>query len=134
MNSWIDNSPLKSIAFKAIMVMPALLLQKPSKTSKSKDHSEALLRRLKEWEKGNLLELLNEGETIQKNFKTGYSKKSITDISKQFIEKMSKGNINGAIKLLSDNMQNGILPLNDETSSCYAKNILKKLHHQALFC
>jgi len=28
---------------------------------------------------------------------------------------MSKGNINGAIKLLSDNMQNGILPLNDET-------------------
>ena len=28
---------------------------------------------------------------------------------------MSKGNINGAIKLLSDNMADGIVPLNDET-------------------
>ena len=28
---------------------------------------------------------------------------------------MEKGNINGALKVLTDNMQNGILPLNDET-------------------
>ena len=28
---------------------------------------------------------------------------------------MRKGNINSAIKLLADNMQNGILPLNDQT-------------------
>ena len=29
-HSWIDATPMKEIAFKAIMVMPALLLQKPS--------------------------------------------------------------------------------------------------------
>jgi len=33
-NSWIDETPLKDFSFKAIMVMPALLLQKPLRTSK----------------------------------------------------------------------------------------------------
>ena len=31
-NAWVDDSSLKDIAFKAIMVLPSLLLQKPSKT------------------------------------------------------------------------------------------------------
>ena len=44
-NFWTDNSPLKLIAFKALHMIPALLLQKPSKRSKSKDHLAALSRR-----------------------------------------------------------------------------------------
>ena len=51
MNAWVEDSPLKDIAFTAIMVMPALLLQKPSKSSKSKDHGAALERRLLLWKK-----------------------------------------------------------------------------------
>ena len=46
MNEWVNDSPLQNIAFKAIQVMLNLLLQKLSKTSKSKDHSKALQRRL----------------------------------------------------------------------------------------
>jgi len=46
-----------------------------------------------------------------------------SEISKRFIEKMSKGNINGAIKLLTDNMQNVILPLDDKIL-----NLLKQKH------
>ena len=38
MNGWTNNSPLKDIAFKAIHIMPSLLLQKSSKRSKVKDH------------------------------------------------------------------------------------------------
>ena len=38
MNGWTNNSPLKDIAFKAIHIRPSLLLQKPSKRSKVKDH------------------------------------------------------------------------------------------------
>ena len=34
---------------------------------------------------------------------------------KRFLKQTEKGNINGALKFLTDNMQNGILPLNDET-------------------
>ena len=42
MNGWTNNLPLKDIDFKAaIDIMPSLLLQKPSKTSKAKDHLEA---------------------------------------------------------------------------------------------
>ena len=97
------------------MIMPALLLQKPSKSSKSKDHVAALQRRLDLWDEGNILELIEEGETIQGQLKHINAPQLIADISKKFKEKMSKGNINGAIKLLTNNMGNGILPLNEET-------------------
>ena len=96
--------------------MPALLLQKPSRTSKSKDHSKALERRLFLWEEGRLTELLFEVETIQETLSTSKKKANTTaELSKKFIKKMQTGNINGAIKLLSNNMVNGILPLNQET-------------------
>ena len=47
MSKWIHESPLKDIAFKAIMVMLGLLLQKPSRKSKSKDHLKSLENRMK---------------------------------------------------------------------------------------
>ena len=47
------------------MLMPNLLLQKPSENFKSKDHRLALEHRLKLWHKGELEELYFEGETIQ---------------------------------------------------------------------
>ena len=46
LNEWIHGSPLNGISFKAVMLMPNLLLQKPSKNSKSKDYQLALERRL----------------------------------------------------------------------------------------
>ena len=58
---------------------------------------------------------MEESETIQRNLKSLGGKKSIEEISKQFIEKMSQGNVNGAIKLLTNKMENDILPLNEET-------------------
>ena len=38
LSAWVEDSIIKDVAFKAIMVMPSLLFQKPSKKSKSKDH------------------------------------------------------------------------------------------------
>ena len=70
MNEWIHQLPLKVIAFKAITVMPSLLLQKPSRKSKSKDHLKALESRLKLWHTGEIMELLKEAETIQKDLKS----------------------------------------------------------------
>ena len=46
LNLWTNDTPLKNIALKAIYVMLALGLQKPSKTSNAKDHLKALERRL----------------------------------------------------------------------------------------
>ena len=67
LNNWVERTALHNIAFKAIMIMPNLLLQKPSENSKAKDHLTALIRRMQSWLKRDLMELLHEGETIQKN-------------------------------------------------------------------
>ena len=49
-DQWTNDTPLKSIALKAIHVIPALLLQKPSRKSNTRDHLIALERRLKLWD------------------------------------------------------------------------------------
>ena len=123
MNGWTDNSPLKGIAFTVIHVIPSLLLQKPSKTSKAKDYLKALERRTDLWINGNIDEHLFEGETIQSHLHYINTPKSIGKLSKKFVLLMVKGNVNGALKLLKSNISNGILPLDDKTLS-----LLKQKH------
>ena len=53
LNSWYENSALARISMKVVHIMPALLLQKPSSSSKSKDHVRALERRMEMWHKGH---------------------------------------------------------------------------------
>ena len=112
MSEWLHDLPLKDIAFKAIMVMPSL---KPSQKSKSKDHMRALERRSELWESGEVMELFKESSTIQKNMKVTNTTTSINEISKTFTCEMRKGNVHNAMKLLTNNMKNVVLPLNKKT-------------------
>ena len=48
---------------------------------------------------------------------------SFGELSKKFASLMEKGNVNGALKLLTSNISNGILPLDDKTLS-----LLKQKH------
>ena len=98
---------MKDIALKSIMIMPNLLLQKSSQNSKGKDHLKALQRRLESWISGDLLKLLK-AETIRNSLR---SRQNIAEISKTFSQETKKGNANSAIKIVTDNMKNGILPL-----------------------
>ena len=91
MNAWTNDSPLKEIAFKAIMVMPNLLLQKPYKESKSKDHCKALARRMDPWLAGNIMELFNESLVIQKKLKSLEKPKTIAEISRNLQWRCRKG-------------------------------------------
>ena len=116
-NLWTENLPLENIALKEIHVMSVLLLQKPNKNSKAKDHVVALERRLELWDNGNIIELLNEGESIQERLPTSERSKDIAKIFVKFKELMQKGNINGDLKLLTNKMSNSILPLTEETLS-----------------
>ena len=125
-NSWIDDLPLKKITMKAVMIMPSFLLQKPLKESKSKDHLKALERRMELWQSGDLLELIQESLTIQRNLKSVKGSKTVAQISKKLVGEPQKVNVNGALKLLTDNIDHGILPLNDDTISK-----LKMKHPQA---
>jgi len=55
-------SMLETVALKAATVLPILLLQKPSKRSRTKDHIRCLERRLASWQNGNLEELVRKVE------------------------------------------------------------------------
>ena len=79
-NSWIHNSPLQDVAFKAIVVMSNL---KPARNSKPKNHLEGLNRRLNLRKEGELTQLLIEGETIQKSLSGFKSIKTIAELSKK---------------------------------------------------
>ena len=115
MNECLHDSPLKDIPFKTIMIMPSLLLQKPSQKSKSREHLKALERRMDLWTSGEILDLIHKEETIQKDLRPSNTPPTVAEISKRFTREMHKGNVIGAMKLLTDNMQDGILPLTQKT-------------------
>ena len=64
------SSDLYSIILKSFMVLPLLILQKRSVTSKAKDNSAAIDRRLTLWRRGDLDLLFKEVKFIQKKFPT----------------------------------------------------------------
>ena len=115
LNAWTQNTPLKSINLKVIHTMPALLLKKPGKTSISREDLDTLERRLQLWERDKIKSLLLEGETIQQRLTSNNNPKNIADVSTKFAKLMGKGNTNGALKLLTNIMTNGILPLGKKT-------------------
>ena len=114
-NAWSMKSVLRPVAMKLLMIMPALLLQKITPKSKAKDHTEALKRRMGLWEKGKLDELFFEAISIQRRLKNTQKSTTIESIAKRFSAHMMNGRVSAAIKLLSEESDNGILPINDDT-------------------
>ena len=113
---WLEifntQEDLSSVALKVFMILPALLLQKPSKTSKSKDHSEKLANRLKLWKMGNFEDLIREGQEIQKRLqKSKHSQNK--DKAKIFSNLMLKGKVSAALKMLSQE-EIGVHEVNDQ--------------------
>ena len=86
----------------------------------------SLERSLKLWEEGDISNLLYEGETIQERMKISEKGMNIEKISLKFKNMVSKGNVNRVLKLLAENMSNGILPLTDKTLK-----MLKQKHPEA---
>ena len=66
---YAEGSTLESIALKAEMVMPALLLQKPHAMSKAREHVTCLQRRLEARERGDINSLVTEGRVEQHRLK-----------------------------------------------------------------
>ena len=95
MYAWVNDTPMKNIALKAIHVMPALILQKPSKRSKAKDHLKAVERRIQLWADGNITKLLTEGTTIQEHMHSTTKALDISTISQKFKHLMQEGYVNG---------------------------------------
>ena len=81
------------------MILPVILLPKPSATSKAKDHSDALLRRIDLFNDGNIERLVAECKDIQYRLKP---RKRQEDISRIFSKLMMEGKIHVALRFLSE--------------------------------
>ena len=111
--AFAEASALEAIALKAVFVMPALLLQKPHKRSKAKEHSSHLDRRLNLWKNGSIDALLKEGRAIQKQF-GNINHKSSEDLPRTFAKLLMEGKVKRALNLLSDYSSGGPMCPNED--------------------
>ena len=114
---WNENKqPMKEIALKMVMIMPAVLLQKPSRKSTAKQHTEYLKKRLDLWTAGKFDELMKEGRAIQQKLKQQLRKDETEEhIAKTFAKLMSLGKVHAALRLLDKAASLGVAELSEET-------------------
>ena len=62
LDQWTNKTTHESIALTALFIFLPLVMQKPSKSSKNKDHVSYLKKRVEAWEKGDFDTLLAEDE------------------------------------------------------------------------
>ena len=84
-------------SYEDITIIPILLLQKPSHTSKSKDHANHLQRRLELWHGGDIKSLLDEGRYIQKHLHSG-TRQDDEAIARTFKDLMLQGKVQSALR------------------------------------
>ena len=110
-------SPLNDFAIKAVMIMPSLLLQKPSYKSGAKQHTECLARRLESWKNADFEALIREARVIQCKLQSAQNAKTDDpeNVGKIFAKLMLQGKVNAAIKLLDRVNVGSVLPLCTDT-------------------
>ena len=111
--AFASASTLESVALKAATVLPILLLQKPHRASKTKEHITCIERRMKKWKEGNLNDLVLEGRTIQCRLPNHKSHKAKEKLARSFANLMFAGKCKAALDLLSSSDKGGILHLDD---------------------
>ena len=111
LTAYAEGTPLQNIAMKAVMTMPALLLQKPHPKSRTTDHSECLKKRFALWSKGDIESLLQEGKTIQLRLGRLQKPKGEGELARSFAKCLHVGNVKAAVKLITEEENSGSLPL-----------------------
>ena len=119
-------------------VTKKFVLQKPSKTSKSKDHVSCIERRLHLWMDGNLNDLVLEGRAIQQRLN---GKQLSTDTSKtdgrsaySFANFMFNGKTKNALDMLSGRGKGRLLHLSeivDTKENKTVRDVLETKHPSA---
>ena len=135
-----EGSALECIALKAVFVACILLLQKPSQSSKAKDHAIILDRRLPSWQDGNITELVTEGRTIQQHLPQRPLQHPDSQLARSFSNLMFEEKTKAALKLVTSHKRGGLLkfdiPIDPSDPSCVVRDVLleKHLPAQPLFC
>ena len=113
-NKWNNGSEMEFIALKVAIVLLALCLQKPGPKLKSKDHQDCLAKRLVLWKKGEDDTILREGRMIQRRLGDSHRATDPPNRAKIFANLVMTGQVNSALRYLSDDQGGGILPLSDD--------------------
>ena len=113
--AYADGSALEAIALKACTVMSILLLQKPFRSSKRKDHSACLARRMSIWKKGDIRNLLVEGRSLQSRLPkfSPSGRDDLGNLARTFSKLMFQGKTNAALRQLSQQGMSGTLRTDD---------------------
>ena len=132
--AFAQPSALEIISIEAAMLACTLLLQKPHAKSKTKEHDQALERRLHAWGNGDIAGLLREGRTIQTFLcenRGRYQESEENRSAKIFANLMTNGRVPAAIRMLSDQKNAGVLSLEaDAGSGKSVREVLKEKHPQ----
>ncbi len=120
---WLDcietGSALESIAMAAVIILPPLLLQKPARSSKNKDHIRCIERRFPLWRNGQIDELLAEGRTLQNRLsKLPTHRNYVTKDpdARRFANEMFHVKVKQALNLLTTNTSGGPVHLEDKVT------------------
>ena len=115
--AYAGGSAMESFALTAAMTMPLHFLQKPQRSSKTKDHVACLKRRLTVWKSGDIDALVRECRAIQaslrvsRNARIKASTEFEDSVIRGFTKLMLLGNVRGALQVLSQAPSGGIHPL-----------------------
>ena len=104
---------MQYLALKAAIVLLAVALQKPGQRSKAKEHQECLEKRLSLWRNGEIESLLREGRMIQRRLSKS-NKDDPPNKARIFAKLVMEGQINSALRYLSEDDSGGVLPLTDD--------------------
>ena len=109
---------------KALIVFLPLMIQKPSKNSKSRDHVNHLKRRLEMWKVGAINGLVNECKEIQKRFAPSMQRPN-RNMTKLFTNLILQGKVGAACKILEKSVN---APLEIDSA---VMNVLQEKHPDA---
>ena len=133
-DAFATESAFDAFALKAIMTLPALVLQRPHAKSKTRDHIQCLQCRLALWEKGDISELLMEGRAIQRSVKAMSSRRDSRDdatTARKFAQLMMEGRVRAALQLLTSETRSSILSLEEvigDGSGRTVRDVLEEKH------
>ena len=114
LDAYSDATALESMALKASMILPLLLLQRPHPRSKPKDHTRCLGDRMTKWLKGDVDSLLHECTSIQSrlNHRKRHSQED-GQAARSFAKLVSLGNLKAAMRLITEQNDYGCLQLDN---------------------
>ena len=100
-------------------------LQKPGQRYKAKEHQKCLEKRLTLWRNGTIESLLREGRMIQRRLSRS-NKNDSPNKARIFAKLFMEGQINSALRYLSEHDRGGVLPLTDDVVRQLRENTLMR--------